>query len=51
MLFIATDGLNILMSIPNKNKTDDPCDDCSDHDKLSEWIKTQKKVDKPDKSK
>lgn len=57
MLFIGSMMLNTLMTTENENKTceecDDPCDDCSDHNVLSDWIKPQpveKEVDKENKS-
>lgn len=47
--------LNTPMSTQEKNKhcpgEDDPCDDCSDHNVLSDWIKPQpvkKEVDNQD---
>lgn len=57
MLFMEPMMLNTPMSTQEKNKhwpgEDDPCDDCSDHKVLSDWIKTQpvkKEVDNQDDS-
>lgn len=53
MLFIGIQMLNSLMSTEEtENKQcdcDDPCDDCSDPQVLTKWLKCQEKeLDKPD---